>query len=134
MRVIFNHLLARILYLGSRKLVLTSILQGEMNRYLDGSDDQPKHKGQIESIARKMIEVRHTITDVLEAIEHSKPDAMTAEQDDIVSMIQTIFHKSSNEFEKIRKIIHDRRIDSDVLKQLDNEEPKVARASHEGTN
>ncbi len=122
MRVIFNHLLVRVLHFGSERLVLMSRLLGALSRYARHPDSRLKVEREIEIIAIDIVNLRETIRTVLAAVDESKPAAYTEEQEKIIQMIKKVFRWSADDYRKAMEIASEIKLRQHLVEQLRNEE------------
>jgi len=121
MRVIFNHLLVRVLHFGSERLVLMSRLLGALSRYAK-SDSRVKVEREIELIALDIVSLRETIRTVLAAVDESKPIAYTEEQEKVIQMIKKVFRWSADDYLKAMEMANEMKLRQHLVEQLRSEE------------
>jgi len=92
MRLIFNHLLLRILDLAAEKLHLLVQQKDVIRKWSTaGVGDKSKYVKQAESIIDSLLRNHEQIHNILGALEESKPVGLTKEQENLVSSIRRVF-------------------------------------------
>lgn len=124
MRLIFNHLLIRILNLASERLVLLSEQRNTVSEWSKAGD--ATERGRRISEARRIVEDllrnRDYVHGVLEAVEESRPETMTAEQQAMVSIIRKMFRWSLAEYKSIVEFATEVEFDSGILEELQKDQ------------
>lgn len=122
MRVIFNHLLAHVLHLGGERLTLMASLHRLITKYSKQIEQRRMIERDVLTLARKNRKLRHRIGDVLEAIEKSKPDILTSEQECMVELAKRFFRTSTEDYKQILSLAYELKLHEDLIDELKVEE------------
>lgn len=122
LRVIFNHLLIRVLYFGSERLILMSQLLGALAKYANQPESRVKTEREIELIAQSVVSLRESIRVVLEAVDEAKPTIFTEEQEKIIQTIKRVFRWSADDYRKAMDKAAEIKLRTHLVEQLRSEE------------
>lgn len=124
MRLIFNHLLIRILNLASERLVLLAEQRNAVNEWSKAEDitERSRRIGEARRIVEELLRNRDFVHGVLEAVEESRPETMTTEQQAMVAIIRKMFRWSLAEYKSIVEYATEVEFDSKILEELQKDQ------------
>lgn len=118
MKMIFNHLLMRILNLASERLLLITEQREVIRSWATIPNERAKYIRRARGIVDDLIRNQDHVHDVLEALEESKPGNLTDEQDEIVVTIRKSFKWALREYQLVLDYAHEVGLPPDVLEEL----------------
>lgn len=122
MRLIFNHLLVRILNLASERLVLLAYQRNIISEWAKAdANDKSRRVNEARRIIDDLLRNRDYVHSVLEALEESRPRALTDEQESMVSVIRKMFRWSLSEYKSIVEYAREVTFDESILEELQKE-------------
>ena len=131
MRLIFNHLLIRILNLASERLVLLTDQRNAVNEWSKTKDatERTRRIGEARRIVENLLRNRDYVHGVLEAVEESRPETITPEQQAMVSIIRKMFRWSLAEYKSIVEYATEIEFDSGILEELQKDTEEAVEGS-----
>lgn len=118
MKMIFNHLLIRILNLASERLLLITVQRSIIVGWMNNPEDRSKYVRRARGIVDDLLRNQDHVHDVLEALEESKPGSLTSEQDEIVTTIRKSFKWALKEYQAVLEYAQEVKFDPQVLEEL----------------
>lgn len=120
MRLIFNHLLIRILDLASERLMLLAEQHSIVHKWAKANKAEAKdrHMKDTHRIVDNLLRNRDYVRSVLEALEESRPKDLTKEQDRIVNIVRKMFRWSLGEYRSIVEYATEVKFDKGILEEL----------------
>lgn len=126
MKQIFNHLLVRIISLASERLFLLSEIKLTIQRWARADKNTLQQRVQQASLLVEQLFVNKDIVHkIIEALEDSRPIALTAEQEDFITLARKLFRWSMIEYKTIIEYAVEIGFDKQVLDDLQNEASKL---------
>lgn len=122
MRMIFNHLLMRILNLAAKRLVAITQLRKIIHKWAHSREDRSRLVKQARNIKDVLVQNQDVVSNVLEALEESKPDNLTDEHNGLVESIQKSFRWALNGYKAMMEYADEVGFPSDVLEELQKEQ------------
>lgn len=123
MRVVFNHLLLRILDLASERLLLLTE-QREIVRKWIGADEETRTRylKKAERLIDDLLRNKDYVHSVLEALEESRPSSLTEEQDHLVEVIRKMFRWTLREYQSVVEYAAEANFDEHLLEELQKDQ------------
>lgn len=123
MRVIFNHLLIRILNLASERFVLLAEQRKTVRNWVRAdATGKGKYRKKTRQIVDDLLSNRDYVHSVLEALEESRPKTLTGEQEIMVSIIRKMFRWSLAEYKSIVEYAREVAFDENTLEELQKDQ------------
>jgi hypothetical protein len=123
MRLIFNHLLLRILDLAIERIVLLEQQKDNIYKWTRAdSDEKTKHVKRAEFVIDSLLRNKDYIQGVLQALEESKPTQLSAEQDVMVSSLRKVFRWGLAEYKSIVEYASEKGFDKHVIEGLQRDQ------------
>jgi predicted RNA-binding protein with PIN domain len=127
MKLIFTHLLIRILNLASERLVLLVDQHNTISEWTKANiNDKSKYINDARRIIDDLLKNRDYVHSVLEALEESRPKTLTGEQETMVSVIRKMFRWSLSEYKSIIEYAKEVAFDQGILEELQKDTGETA--------
>jgi len=132
MKLIFNHLLLRILDLATERLVFLAQQKDNIHKWVKSDpDEKVKHVKRAELAIDGLLRNKNCIQGVLQALEETKPAKLTVEQDMMVSNVRRVFRWGLGEYKAVLEYAREVGFDTQVIEGLREDQRLVARPQQE---
>jgi oligoendopeptidase F len=125
MRLVFNHLLMRVLNLASERLRLMVEQKQAINRWSAQLNEQPKHYKHVQDTVENLLKNNDYVTELLKALEESKPK-LTTEQEKIVALLRQTFRWAMAEYKTNIELAGEVKFDRKILEEFEKVNQSVS--------
>jgi len=102
MRLIFNHLLLRMLDLAAERMSLLTRQKDNIRSWTETrAEEKSKYTKRAEVAIDDLLKNKDAIQKVLEALESSKPNPLTGEQEVLIVLLRKIFKRGLLEYKQL---------------------------------
>jgi len=118
MRLVFNHLLMRVLSFASERLKLMVEQRQAIYKWSTQSNEQQKHQKHVQDTIEELLKNNDYVNELLKALEESKP-TLTTEQEKIVGLLRQTFRWALAEYKSNVELAGEVKFDKKILEEFE---------------